>query len=86
MSYDLHKVLLCGDFEGDPSKQEFVGEDSHTPNIDFVVVGFPFEKFSRDIERSAAEGPPHSVGADGPAEIAQFEQPLHILSKVHSDR
>jgi hypothetical protein len=64
--------LLCCDFKGDSAKEQLVGENTNTPDINFVVISFPLEKFWGDIERGSAEGSSHSVCADRPTEIADF--------------
>jgi hypothetical protein len=74
--YDLHEVLLSHDFEGHSAEEQFVGEDAHAPHVDLVVVVLPLQQFRRNVQRRPAEGLPHGLRTDRPAEVADLYQSL----------
>ncbi len=38
----LNEIPLSVDIERHPSKQQLISQDTHTPDVDLVVVVFPF--------------------------------------------
>lgn len=74
---DLDEISLSCDFKRNSPIQKLISEDPNTPNVDFVIVGFPFEKLGGYIQRSTAKSLPHSFRTDGPAKIAQFNHTLN---------
>jgi hypothetical protein len=54
--YDFGEILSLLNKERDTSKEKFIGQYSHTPNINFMIVVFLTNGLRREVYRSTTEG------------------------------